>query len=213
MRHRLKGKKLGRTASHKKATMRSLSMALLTHHRIVTTLSKAKELRRYVEPLVNRGKEDNMHNRREAFSFLQDNATVSKLFDEIGPKVGDRQGGYTRVIKMGTRVGDSAQMAIIELVDYNDSEVSTTSRKRKRTRRAGKASGKTEETVAAPVVATDNTADAEVLETEDSVVSEIQETNDVSEAVSDDTSADETSAEQSKTDSDSNIGDEESKKD
>lgn len=140
MRHRLKGSKLGRTASHRKATLRSLSIALLTHHRIVTTLTKAKELRRHVEPVINRGKEDTMHNRRQAFSFLQDNATVSKLFDEIGPKVVDRQGGFTRIVKLGNRRGDSAEMAVIELVDYNDSGSENTGSKKKRTRRSGKAS-------------------------------------------------------------------------
>jgi large subunit ribosomal protein L17 len=139
MRHRLKGSKLGRTASHRKATLRSLSIALITHHRIVTTLTKAKELRRHVEPVINRGKEDTTHNRREAFSFLQDNKSVSKLFDEIGPKVADRPGGFTRVVKLGTRRGDSAEMAVIELVDYNESDSNTsTSKKKKRTRRAGK---------------------------------------------------------------------------
>jgi large subunit ribosomal protein L17 len=153
MRHQVKGGKLGRTASHKKATMRSLCIALLTHNRIVTTLPKAKELRRYVEPLITRGKEDTMHNRREAFSFLQDNKTVSKLFDEIGPKVGDRPGGYTRVVRVGLRVGDSAERAVIELVDYNDIQPGDTSKKKKRTRRG--ATGKPKVAVAAaaaPVV-------------------------------------------------------------
>jgi large subunit ribosomal protein L17 len=175
MRHRVKGKKLGRTASHKKATMRSLSIALLTHHRIVTTLPKAKELRSYVEPLVNRAKEDTMHNRREVFSFLQDNATVSKIFDEIGPKVGDRQGGYTRVIKMGTRIGDAAQMAIIELVDYNESEVTTAGSKRKRTRRAGKAAKAADTGSQAAVTSNITTAEAEVVETVETELSDVTE--------------------------------------
>ena len=121
MRHRLKGSKLGRTASHRKATLRSLSVALLTHHRIVTTLTKAKELRRHVEPVITRSKDDTTHNRRETFSFLQDKVAVTKLFDEIAPKVADRPGGYTRVVKLGTRVGDGAEMAVIELVDFNES--------------------------------------------------------------------------------------------
>jgi large subunit ribosomal protein L17 len=161
MRHRLKGSKLGRTASHKKATMRSLSIALLTHHRIVTTLPKAKELRRYVEPVINRAKEDTMHNRREVFSFIHDNKTVSKLFDEIGPKVGDREGGYTRVVKIGYRLGDAADMAVIELVDYNESAGdTTTSKKKKRTRRAGKNTVKAAETKVA------QSANPEVLSSE-----------------------------------------------
>lgn len=147
MRHRLKGSKLGRTASHRKATLRSLSVALLTHHRIVTTLTKAKELRRHVEPVITRSKEDNTHNRRQTFSFLQDKVAVTKLFDEIAPKIADRPGGYTRVIKLGTRVGDGADMAVIELVDFNESGSDEKQTKKKRTRRAGK-STKTESSVA-----------------------------------------------------------------
>jgi large subunit ribosomal protein L17 len=137
MRHRLKGSKLGRTASHRKATLRSLSIALITHHRVVTTLSKAKELRRHIEPVITRSKEDTTHNRREVFSFIHDNDTVSKLFNEVGPKVADRPGGYTRVIKIGYRTGDSADMAVIELVDYNTTGTEDASKKKKRTRRAG----------------------------------------------------------------------------
>lgn len=150
MRHQVKGSKLGRTSAHKKATMRSLSISLLTHNRIVTTLAKAKELRRYVEPLINRAKEDTMHNRRQVFSFLQDNFTTSRLFDEIGPKVSDRPGGYTRVIRVGYRIGDSADRAVIELVDYNDVKPGDVARKKKRTRR-GSAKPKAE--AAAPVAA------------------------------------------------------------
>lgn len=153
MRHQVKGSKLGRTSAHKKATMRSLSIALLTHNRIVTTLAKAKELRRYVEPLINRAKEDTMHNRRQVFSFLQDNFTTSRLFDEIGPKVGDRPGGFTRTIRVGYRMGDSADRAVIELVDFNDVKPGDVSRKKKRTRR-GAAKPKSENAeVVAPVVA------------------------------------------------------------
>lgn len=154
MRHKLKSRKLGRTASHRKATLRSLSIALLTHHRIVTTLPKAKELRRHIEPILTRSKEDSTHNRRIAFSYLQDNKTVTKLFEEIGPLVAERPGGYTRVVRLGARSGDSAEMAVIELVDYNETESEATSKKRKRTRRSG--SGKT-----TPVVAVDEEVAAE----------------------------------------------------
>jgi large subunit ribosomal protein L17 len=176
MRHRVKGSKLGRTASHKKATMRSLSIALLTHHRVVTTLAKAKELRRYVEPIINRAKEDTMHNRREVFSFIHDNKTVTKLFDEIGLKVADREGGYTRVVKIGYRTGDSADMAVIELVDYNTTETADTGKK-KRTRRAGKAAPKAEVATAKGSKAEDAdvVAEADVVETEvtDTVTEEV----------------------------------------
>lgn len=136
MRHQVKGGKLGRTSSHRKATLRSMSIALITHHRVVTTLAKAKALSRVVEPLITRAKEDTMHNRRQVFSFLQDNDSTSKLFSEIGPKVGDRPGGYTRIIKIGYRVGDSATSAVIELVDYNDVKPQAEGAKKKRTRRS-----------------------------------------------------------------------------
>lgn len=182
MRHRLKGRKLGRTASHRKATLRSLSIALITHHRVVTTLSKAKELRRHIEPVITRSKEDTTHNRREVFSFIHDNATVSKLFDEVGPKVGDRPGGYTRIVKIGYRTGDSADMAVIELVDYNTTGTEESGKKKKRTRRAG--SGKTP-TSAAPAAAPEEkeakVADEVVEETNDVV--ETADTTEVEDAV------------------------------
>lgn len=177
MRHQVKGSKLGRTSAHKKATMRSLSISLLTHNRIVTTLAKAKELRRYVEPLINRAKEDTMHNRRQVFSFLQDNFTTSRLFDEIGPKVGDRPGGFTRVIRVGYRMGDSADRAVIELVDYNDVKPGDVARKKKRTRR-GAAKPKSEiaeavaPVVAAPVVAEAAVEAVEAVEVVDVVVTD-----------------------------------------
>ena len=120
MRHRVKGKGLSRTAAHRKATFRSLTKALVREHRIVTTVTKAKELRRFVEPLITRSKEDNNLNRKVVFSALQDKETVKSLFTEVGPAVGNRPGGYTRVIKIGHRQGDGAEMAVIELVDFND---------------------------------------------------------------------------------------------
>ena len=139
MRHRVKGRKLSRTAAHRKATMRALSMALIREHRISTTVAKAKELRGFIEPLITRAKEDSHHNRKQVFSSLQNKDAVTKLFTEIGPKVGDRPGGYTRVIKTGYRQGDAAEMAIIELVDFNDiAPEGGKDTKKKRTRRAGK---------------------------------------------------------------------------
>ena len=139
MRHKVKGRKLSRTASHRKATMRALTTALVKEHRIVTTIAKAKELRRFVEPLITRAKEDTHHNRKEVFSSLQDKYIVTALFDEIGPKCKDRPGGYTRIIKIGFRQGDGAEMSVIELVDYNDVKPEGKDTKKKRTRRAGKA--------------------------------------------------------------------------
>ena len=141
MRHGVKGRKLSRTSSHRKNTMQSLAMALIREHRITTTLAKAKELRGFVEPLITRAKEDTHHNRRQVFSSLQNKEAVSTLFSEVGPKCKDRPGGYTRVIKAGFRKGDGAEIAIIELVDYNDIKPegsSSASSGKKRTRRAGK---------------------------------------------------------------------------
>lgn len=143
MRHKVKGRKLSRTASHRSATMRALTTALVKEHRIVTTVAKAKELRRFVEPIITRAKEDTHHNRKEVFSSLQDKDTVSLLFNEVGPKSKDRPGGYTRVIKIGHRQGDGAEMAVIELVDYNDIQPEGKTTKKKRTRRAGKANTST----------------------------------------------------------------------
>src|SRR5690554_4853575 len=139
MRHRLKGKQLSRTSSHRKATMQALAIALIREHRIVTTVAKAKALRGFVEPLITRAKEDTHHNRKEVFASLQNKDAVSHLFDEVGPKSQDRPGGYTRVIKAGFRKGDGAETAIIELVDYNDIQPEgAKSGSKKRTRKAGK---------------------------------------------------------------------------
>ncbi|MBO6537740.1 MAG: 50S ribosomal protein L17 [Balneolaceae bacterium] len=150
MRHRVKGRKLSRTASHRKATMRALTMALVKEHRITTTVAKAKELRRFVEPIITRAKEDNLLNRRMVFSSLQNKETVKKLFSEVGPKSADRNGGYTRVIKLGFRQGDGAEMALIELVDFNDVKPEGKTTKKKRTRRAGKSNTPTSSEATSP---------------------------------------------------------------
>ncbi|MBK98494.1 MAG: 50S ribosomal protein L17 [Balneola sp.] len=160
MRHRVKGKGLSRTPAHRKATFRALTKALVKEHRIVTTVTKAKELRRFVEPLITRSKEDNNLNRKEVFSALQDKETVKSLFAEVGPAAGDRPGGYTRVIKIGHRQGDGAEMAVIELVDFNDVQPEAKETKKKKTRRAGKSSTKKATAPAAiEEVAVDNEAE------------------------------------------------------
>lgn len=138
MRHQVKGRKLNRTASHRKATLQALSVALIKEQRIRTTVAKAKELRRFVEPLITKAKTDTTHNRRQVFSALQDKYAVTELFDNIGPEAKDRPGGYTRVLKLGFRLGDSAEMAMIELVDFNDVKPEIGGTKTKKTRRAGK---------------------------------------------------------------------------
>lgn len=116
MRHRKKGRKLSRTASHKKATMRNMATALFRHERIETTAAKAKELRPYAERLITLARRGDMHARRQASSKIQDREVLGKLFDEIAPRYADRPGGYTRILKLGSRKGDAAEMSLIELV-------------------------------------------------------------------------------------------------
>lgn len=135
MRHRKKGKKLGRTSAHRKRTLQALSSALIENKRIRTTVSKAKALRPFVEPLITRAKEDTAHNRRQVFRHLQNKAAVRELFDEVGDQVGNRPGGYTRIIRLGRRSGDGAEVAMIELVDYNDVQPEGGSSSQSRTRR------------------------------------------------------------------------------
>ena len=120
MRHGDKQNNLSRTASHRKALLSNLACQLIQYKRITTTLAKAKALRPYVEPLITKSKENTTHQRREVFSKLQDKEAIKELFDVIAPKVASRPGGYTRVIKLGKRVGDNAEIGMIELVDYNE---------------------------------------------------------------------------------------------
>jgi large subunit ribosomal protein L17 len=117
MRHLKQGRKLGRTTAHRKALLRNLATALLEHERITTTEPKAKELRRVADKLVTLGKRGNLHARRQALQVVQSNAVVQKLFNEIAPRFAGRQGGYTRILRLGYRPGDAAAMAVIELVD------------------------------------------------------------------------------------------------
>jgi large subunit ribosomal protein L17 len=117
MRHLKRGRKLGRTTAHRKALLRNLATALMEHERIITTEAKAKELRRIADRLVTLGKRGDLHARRQALQVIWSNAIVRKLFDEVAPRFSERQGGYTRVLRLGYRAGDAAAMAIIELVD------------------------------------------------------------------------------------------------
>ena len=120
MRHGKKVNHLGRQTAHRKAMLANMACSLIEHKRINTTLAKAKALKQFVEPLVTKSKEDTTHNRRLTFSKLRSKEGVSELFRTVAPKVGDRPGGYTRIIKLGNRLGDNADMAMIELVDYNE---------------------------------------------------------------------------------------------
>ncbi len=125
MRHRKIGRQLSRNSSHRKATLQSLSVALIKYGAIKTTVAKAKELRRVAEPLITRSKNDSVHNRRTAFSRLRDKEVVGILFNDLGPRYKERAGGYTRIIKCGYRAGDNAPMALIELVDRPEPEVAS----------------------------------------------------------------------------------------
>ena len=120
MRHRQSGRKLNRTSSHRKSLFKNMAQALLKHEQIVTTLPKAKELKRVVEKLITLGKRGNLHSRRLAFNQIRDKDMVTKLFDNLAKRYSDRKGGYTRVLKAGFRYGDSAPMAVIELVDRDE---------------------------------------------------------------------------------------------
>ena len=164
MRHQKKGYKLGRTRTHRQATLAALSTALLEHKRIRTTFVKAKALRQFVEPLINRAKEDTTHNRRQVFRRLQSKEAIKTLFGEISEQVGDRPGGYTRIVKLGQRAGDGAEMAVIELVDFNESDEGRDT-SRRRTRRGGGRSRRSKKTTAPKAAATKTT-----VETTDQVV-------------------------------------------
>ena len=120
MRHRVRHRKLGRTASHRAALLSSLATSLLKYKRIKTTLAKAKETRSYIESLITKARKNSLHARRQIMSVIHDKEVVKELFNEIIPKIGERPGGYTRVVKLGNRIGDAASMAVIELVDYNE---------------------------------------------------------------------------------------------
>ena len=157
MRHGDKINNLGRTASHRNALLINLTCQLFQHKHIVTTLAKAKALRPFVEPLITKSKENTTHQRRIVFSRLGDKNAVKELFDVISPKIASRPGGYTRVIKLGKRVGDNAELALIELVDYNEvygKGIETAETASKKTRRAGR-SKKSTQAKAAPDVKTE----------------------------------------------------------
>lgn len=144
MRHNKKFNHLGRTADHRAAMLANMAKSLIKHKRITTTLAKAKALKKYVEPLITRSKNDTTNSRRVVFRYLQDKETVTELFKEISVKVGDRPGGYTRVIKLGTRQGDAAEMAFIELVDYDENMAKTPKAEPKKTRRSRRSTKKVE---------------------------------------------------------------------
>ena len=152
MRHNKKFNHLGRTASHRNAMLANMAISLIMHKRITTTLAKAKALKMYVEPLITRSKDDTTNSRRVVFSYLQNKFAVTELFKVIAEKVADRPGGYTRIIKLGTRQGDAASVAFIELVDFDENMAKTVKSEAKKTRRSRKSTAaKTEAPAEAPV--------------------------------------------------------------
>ena len=152
MRHGKKFNHLGRTASHRKALLSNMACSLIEHKRINTTVAKAKALRVYIEPLLTKSKEDATHNRRTVFSYLQNKEAVTELFRTIAPKIAERNGGYCRIIKTGFRLGDGADTAMIELVDFNEL-YSAKSEAKKTTRRSRRSSTKKETSEATEVKA------------------------------------------------------------
>ncbi|UJH89728.1 50S ribosomal protein L17 [Antarcticibacterium sp. 1MA-6-2] len=150
MRHGKKINHLGRKTAHRKSMLANMACSLIEHKRINTTVAKAKALKQFVEPLVTKSKEDTTHNRRLVFTKLRSKDSVAELFRDVAPKVGDRPGGYTRIIKLGNRLGDNADMALIELVDYNEIYNTTKPEKKKSTRRAGRGKKATTDAASAP---------------------------------------------------------------
>ena len=166
MRHNNKLNHLGRTSSHRKSMLANMASSLIAHKRITTTVAKAKALRIYVEPLITKAKEDTTHSRRVVFSFLQDKVAVTELFRNVAEKIADRPGGYTRILRTGTRLGDSAEMCIIELVDFNETMLAGGEDKKGRKRRSRRGtSKKAAEPVAEVKTAKSKAAVKEVKET------------------------------------------------
>ena len=163
MRHNKKFNHLGRTADHRQAMLANQAISLIMHKRITTTLAKAKELKKYVEPLITKAKEDSTNSRRVVFSYLQNKEAIKELFGPIAEKVGDRPGGYTRIIKLGFRQGDAAQICFIELVDF-DPEMAKGETKKKATRRSRRGGAKTEAPVAEAPAAEAPAAEAPAAE-------------------------------------------------
>ncbi len=187
MRHGKKFNHLGRTASHRKAMLSNMASSLIVNKRINTTVAKAKALKKYVEPLITKAKDDSTHSRRTVFSYLQDKESVKVLFGEVADKVGNRPGGYTRIIKTGYRLGDNAEMCMMELVDFNElllEEAKPAKAKTRRSRRGGKKkSDETTEQVKAEEATTVEEVEAPEAEVAEEVEAKAEET-------AEDTSAD-----------------------
>jgi large subunit ribosomal protein L17 len=175
MRHGKKNNHLGRTDSHRKAMLANMASSLIKHKRISTTLAKAKALRMYVEPLITKSKNDTTHSRRIVFGYLQDKETVTELFRDIATKVASRPGGYTRIIKLSNRLGDNAEMALIELVDYNEVYGKEVEGTEKKTTRRGRSKTKKADASNETVVATGDSTEATTAVEEAPVAEESKE--------------------------------------
>ena len=200
MRHRKAFNHLGRKSAHRQAMLANMASSLIIHKRITTTTAKAKALRTYVEPLITRSKEDSTHSRRVVFGYLKNKYAVAELFREISPKVADRPGGYTRILKLGNRPGDNADMCIIELVDYNEVMLAAAEEKTKTTRRSRrgrrKSAAATTVTPASEGTATETTDVAE--ETQEIPATETKEEQEKESAPSKESKAGETPEEEKK---------------
>ncbi|NLA63720.1 MAG: 50S ribosomal protein L17 [Bacteroidales bacterium] len=174
MRHNKKINHLGRTSSHRKAMLSNMAVSLIMHKRIFTTVPKAKALKKVVEPIITRSKEDTTHSRRIVFKTLQDKESLTELFQNVSQKIGDRPGGYTRIIKTGHRLGDNAPMCFIELVDYNENMLkdSTTVTKTRRRRSRRKATDTATVASAATQVETTSEASEDVKDTTDKPITD-----------------------------------------
>jgi large subunit ribosomal protein L17 len=173
MRHGKKFNHLGRTASHRSALLSNMASSLILHKRIETTVAKAKELRKYVEPLITKSKDDSTNNRRVVFAYLQNKESVKELFGIVSEKVANRPGGYTRIIKLGNRLGDNAEICFIELVDFNETMLAASAEKAGKTRRSRRSGAKKEEGSEAIVAAAAPAIEAPSAEVvEDAVVVE-----------------------------------------
>jgi len=167
MRHGKKFNHLGRTASHRAALLSNMASSLILHKRIQTTVAKAKELRKYVEPMITKSKTDSTNNRRVVFSYLQNKDAIKELFSIVSEKVANRPGGYTRIIKLGNRLGDNAEICFIELVDFNETMLAASAEKAGKTRRSRRGGAAKATEAAAPVaapVAVEEAPSAEVVE-------------------------------------------------
>jgi len=192
MRHLKVINHLGRTSSHRKSMLANMATSLILHKRITTTTAKAKALRTFIEPLITKSKEDSTHSRRVVFSHLKDKTAVAELFREVSPKIGERPGGYTRILKIGNRLGDNADMCILELVDYNEAMLGIDTAKTKTSRRrrspkkkdaadTGTKAGKTEDKITEeseePVAKVKESSDAgtKVAKAENKITEESEE--------------------------------------